>query len=187
MKIPSVVFLVISVLVVVVPLHAQDETPQVELYGGYSYVHFSVHAGEPPFSATFNANGGSGQLEYNVNRWLGVVGDLGGYYVSTPPTAGVFSYMFGPRVNLRGSTVTTFAHVLLGGTTATGGINQVGAQNAFAMAAGGGVEINVTRSLAIRPVQTEYYMTRFSDGLNNRQNNFRFGAGIVLRLNFARK
>ncbi len=187
MRISFSIVLIAAAFVAVSPLVAQEETPQVELYGGYSYVHFSVTANVTgfPAAATFNANGGSGQLEYNANRWLGIVGDLGGYYVSTPPTAGVFSYLFGPRLNLRGARVTPFAHVLLGGTVATGGIGQVGAQNAFAMTAGGGLDINVTKTVAIRPVQAEYYMTKFSDGLNNRQNNFRFGAGIVLR--FGRK
>jgi hypothetical protein len=30
-------------------------------------------------------------------------------------------------------------------------------------------------------VQAEYFMTKIPDGLNNRQNNFRLGAGIVIR------
>jgi hypothetical protein len=124
--------LILAALVAVSPtVAAQEQPPQVELYGGCDYVRFNVNAnvsGFPP-SATFNANGGGGQLEYNVNRWVGVVGDLGGYYVSTPPTAGVFSYLFGPRLNLRGGRVTPFAQVLFGGTTATGGIGQVGAQS----------------------------------------------------------
>ena len=166
------------------PAEGQEEPPQVELYGGYNYVHFSVKANVAgfPATATFNANGGSGQLEYNANRWLGIVGDLGGYYVSTPPTAGAFSYLFGPRLNLRSKRVTPFAQALFGGTVATGGIGQVGAQNAFATTAGGGFDIRVSKSVAIRPVQAEYFMTKFTDGLNNRQNNFRFGAGIVFRL-----
>jgi hypothetical protein len=49
------------------------------------------------------------------------------------------------------------------------------------MTAGGGLDIQVSRVVAVRPAQVEYFMTRFSDGLNNRQNNFRFGAGVVLR------
>lgn len=188
MKISRVAFLVAVVLSVVVPLRAQDDTPQIELYGGYSYVHFNVKANVVgfPSSVTANANGGGGELEYNANRWLGIVGDLSGYYVANPQ-AGVFTYMGGPRLNLRRAKVTPFAHVLFGGIVATEGIGTAGPDNAFAMAAGGGLDINVSRSLAIRPVQAEYYMTKFKDGLNNRQNNFRFGAGIVLRLNFAKK
>jgi hypothetical protein len=34
----------------------------------------------------------------------------------------------------------------------------------------------------VRPIQAEYFMTKIPDGLNNRQDNLRIGAGIVLRL-----
>jgi len=29
--------------------------------------------------------------------------------------------------------------------------------------------------------QAEYFLTHFADGNSNRQNNFRFGAGVVFR------
>ncbi len=60
---------------------AQDETVKLEAYGGYDYVRFNVNAnvsGVAP-SASYNGNGGGGQLEYNFNHWLGAVGDLSGY------------------------------------------------------------------------------------------------------------
>jgi hypothetical protein len=50
------------------------------------------------------------------------------------------------------------------------------------MTAGGGVDVGVSKHFAIRPAQAEYLLTKFADGNNDRQNNFRFGAGIVLRL-----
>ena len=31
------------------------------------------------------------------------------------------------------------------------------------------------------PCRAEYFLTKFPDGLNNRQNNFRYSAGIVVR------
>jgi len=49
------------------------------------------------------------------------------------------------------------------------------------MTAGGGIDIKITKLIAIRPVQAEYFLTKIPDGLNNRQNNFRFSAGIVFR------
>jgi hypothetical protein len=49
------------------------------------------------------------------------------------------------------------------------------------MIAGGGVDIGVTRHLAIRPAEADYFMTRLENGLNDRQNNFRFSAGIIFR------
>lgn len=190
MRTSFAILLIVAAFGAASPLAAQEEsTPHLDLYGGYYYVRFGVTANVPgfPASATFTANGGGGQLEYNANRWLGIVGDLGGYYVATPPTAGAFSYLFGPRLHLGNKRVTPFVQTLFGGTLATGGIGQVGAQNAFAMSAGSGFDVKVSRFVSIRPAQVEYFMTRFPDGLNNRQNNFRFGAGVVLRLNLARK
>jgi opacity protein-like surface antigen len=181
------ILLIVAALVAASPAVAQDETetPQVELYGGYYYMRFnsSVNAPVFPVPAGFNANGGGGQLEYNVTKWLGIVGDFAGYHVSAQPSVGTFSYLFGPRINFRRKrqTVMPFAHVLLGGLVANGNIGRVGSQTVFAMTVGGGLDVKVSPSVAIRPVQVEYLMTTFSDGLSNRQNNFRFGAGIVFR------
>lgn len=55
------------------------------------------------------------------------------------------------------------------------GIEQTGWQSHFAMAAGGGIDVKVSKHFSLRPIQAEYFMIKISDGLNNRQNNFRFG------------
>jgi len=49
------------------------------------------------------------------------------------------------------------------------------------MTAGGGVDFRISEHFAIRPVQAEYFLTQFTDGANNRQNNFRYSAGIAFR------
>ena len=154
------------------PAKAQDETPKAELYAGYDYIR--VNAG----GTSFNFNGGSGQLAYNANHWLGIVGDFGGYYTSNGFHAGIFSYLFGPRINLRGhGKVTPFAQVLFGGARSIDN----SPLNAFAMTAGGGVDFKISEHFAIRPVQAEYLLTKFTDGASNQQNSFRYSAGIVFR------
>ena len=50
------------------------------------------------------------------------------------------------------------------------------------MTAGGGIDFKVSRHVSVRPIQAEYFMTKIPDGLNNRQDNLRIGAGVVLRL-----
>jgi hypothetical protein len=151
---------------------AQNEAPKVEVYGGYDYVRVS------DLGISYNFNGGSGQLAYNANRWLGIVGDFGGYYTSDGFHAGVLSYMAGPRVNFRGhGKMTPFAQILLGAARSIDN----SPLNAFAMTAGGGVDFKISRHFAIRPVQAEYFLTKFSDGASDRQNNFRFGAGVVFQ------
>ena len=172
-----------------VPLaKAQEEPPTVELYGGYYYARFNINANLPGVapSETFNGNGGGGQFEYNTNNWLGVVGDLAGYgatsTVNGALVGGAFTYLFGPRVNFRHRKVTPFAQTLFGGIRTTDGIGQSGPENNFAMTAGGGIDFKVSRQLSVRPVQAEYLATRLPNGLNNRENNLRIGAGIILRL-----
>jgi len=167
---------------------AQEQTPKLELYGGYYYVRFNINANVPGFSpsATYNGNGGGGQLEYNANNWLGVVGDLAGYGATATTNGalvgGAFTYLFGPRVNFMHGKVTPFAQTLFGGILTTDGIGRPGPVNDFAMTAGGGIDFKVSRHISVRPIQAEYFMTKIPDGLNNRQNNLRVGAGIVLRL-----
>jgi len=166
------------------PLWAQDAPSKLELYGGYDYVRFTINAntsGQPP-SQTLNGNGGGGQLVYNVNNWLGVLGDVSGIWATNAANQGAaIPYLFGPRANFRDGKVTPFVQVLFGGVVTSSGIVQSGWQNHFAMTAGGGIGVSVSKHFSIRPVQAEYFLTKIPDGLNNRQNNFRFGAGIVFR------
>ena len=99
-------------------LRAQTGLPNFELYGGYDYVRFNVNAnvnGQPPYQ-TFNGNGGGGEVEYNLNNWLGALGDVSGLWATNATRQGAaIPYLFGPRANLRRSKITPFAQVLLGG------------------------------------------------------------------------
>jgi hypothetical protein len=154
------------------PARAQDETPKAELYGGYDYLQVNDRG------TGYNFNGGTGQFAYNASGWLGIVGDLGGYYTGNGFHAGLFTYLFGPRINFRGhGKWTPFAQVLVGG----GRSIDSAPLNALAMTAGGGVEVRISEHFSIRPVQAEYCLTKFADGVTNRQNNFRYSAGIVFR------
>ncbi len=167
----------LAILAFALPARAQDATPKAELYAGYDYVRANY------LGTSFNFNGGSGQFAYNANDWLGIVGDLGGYYTSYGFHAGLFSYLFGPRINFRGhglrghGKMTPFAQVLFGGARSIDN----SPLNSFAVTAGGGVEYKISEHFAIRPVQAEYLLTKFMDGATNRQNSFRYSAGIVFR------
>ncbi|MHB8217745.1 MAG: outer membrane beta-barrel protein [Candidatus Sulfotelmatobacter sp.] len=167
---------------------AQEEPSKVDIYGGYYYARFNVNANVPGIapSATYFGKGGGGQLEYNLKNWLGVVGDLAGFYATSSDgsfAGGVFTYLLGPRVNFRRGKFTPFVQALFGGVRTTDGIAQsTGAENNFAMTAGGGIDVKVSRNVSVRPIQAEYFMTKIPDGLNNRQDNLRIGVGIVFHL-----
>jgi hypothetical protein len=90
------------------------------------------------------------------------------------------SCLFGRRVNCRRGRVTPFAQVLLGAVWASDAI-VLGSKTAFRTTAGGGIDVTVSRHFAVRPVQAEFFLTKFPDGASNRRNNFRRSAGIVFR------
>ena len=182
------IFLGLAIFATARPVKAQEPTSKFEAYGGYYYARFNVNAsavGGAP-SETFNGNGGGAQLEYNANNWLGVVGDMAGYGATATTNGalvgGGFTYLFGPRVNFRHGKVTPFVQTLFGGIWTTDGIGRSGPENNFAMTAGGGIDFKVSKHVSVRPIQAEYFMTKIPDGLNNRQNNLRIGAGVVFRL-----
>jgi hypothetical protein len=156
------------------PAMAQsDDSSKVEAFAGYSYLHVSDQG------VSANANGGSGAISYNVTPMIGVVADFGGYTGSSNGFNGnIISYLFGPRVSYHSGKFTPFAQALFGGNRFSGGGTSM---NAFGMTAGGGVDYALTPHIAIRPIQAEYYLTKFNDGHNNRQNNFRYSAGIFYR------
>jgi outer membrane protein OmpA-like peptidoglycan-associated protein len=161
--------------------------PKYEVNGGYSYINFN-----PGSQATnFNNHGGAGGFTYNANRVLGLTAEVAGYSFSravngTKADGGLTTYLFGPRLNLRRfDHFVPFAEFLFGGANGGGGVTGADNQNVFALAAGGGVDLVLTKNLAWRFAQIDYLMTNFTGpflGPNARQNNLRLGSGFVLRL-----
>lgn len=166
-------------------VRAQQPPPKVDVSAGYSYMYGNVVV----TGQGINLNGASGSVAYNFNRWAAVVFDLGTYYNGSVGGNGrslsVTTYLFGPRISWRkNDKITPFGQVLLGGgyaggTLYTGGSNPLGAQNSFAMTAGGGLDWNVRPMIAVRVFQAEYLRAQFNNGVNFNQNNFRFSAGVV--------
>ncbi len=161
--------------------------PRGEIFGGYQYA--DVRPGDPFDS--FSAHGGIGSFEYNVHKYLGLVAEFAGVkgtrrVGSNSLDTELFTYLFGPRLNIRKfNHVVPFAHFLIGG--AHSGIELTGASdadNSFALATGGGLDVVPMRRLAIRLFQADYLMTSFSGpavGGNSRQDNFRVATGLVYR------
>jgi outer membrane protein OmpA-like peptidoglycan-associated protein len=183
-----------------------SDTPKIEGFMGYSYLRAvpSLSAG----NRLMWLNGGSTSVAFNFNRYLGLVGDFGGFNetrllltTGNPPTAvgsydavdagTVFTYLAGPRLSYRKhDRITPFAQVLFGGirasqeTVCKACAPSLPTENAFALTAGGGLDIRVHHRLAIRVIQAEYMMTRFENlsiGGNDSQSDVRLSTGIVLR------
>ena len=183
------------------PAGSELET-RATIFGGYSYLR--------------NASNGFGGWErqgtFNFTRNLGVTADVSGASltpfslsvlgVSAGVSQRLTNYLFGPTVTASLGRSSVFAHALFGEAHSSlgagvslpivGGISTgLTSANAFAMAFGGGVDIGLTRHLAIRAVQVDYLRTQFnaidalttglSSSLGNRQNSFRYSTGIVFR------
>lgn len=186
----------------------QNEVPKFETYLGYSYNRWNSAINVPAVSA----NGGAAEFAYNVTHEFGLVaslnavhnGNVSGFHIDSTG----LGYMFGPRVNVRYSRWTPFGEILFGATslyrsfkvpnttlTATqpGFDLQTRFANtgrAFSMLVGGGIDLNINKNVAFRPIKLDYYMTRFQPlfiaGLgepnrNRNQNNLVYGTGFNFR------
>jgi OmpA family protein/Big-like domain-containing protein/outer membrane protein with beta-barrel domain len=173
-------------------------TPKFEVAGMFQYVNFN-----PGNSANFNSLGASGSFAYNANKWLGLTGEVGGYHFNrqvigspvqtstgfTYPSGSISgsfeTYLFGPRINIRHfDHFVPFVEVLFGAAHAGSQLTGTTSQSSFALAAGGGVDVVLTKNLAWRFMEADYLMTNFTGTLvsaDGRQNNFRIGTGVVLR------
>jgi hypothetical protein len=185
--------------------YAQD-VPRFETYLGYNFTRVNSGINVPAFSA----NGGLGEITFNFNKWLGVVGsfpavhngNISNFHIDQT----LFGYMFGPRVHVRFGPITPFVEALFGSTHVSrsfkvpGTAGQIGdttiAQrfvndaNAFSMEIGGGLDLPINKHLAFRPIKLDYYMTRFQplfiEGLgpanrNRNQSNLLYSTGLNFR------
>ena len=167
---------------------AQETTPKVEVGLSYSWLH--VNSSNFDFQRT--GNGGAGYVEYNISSMVGLVGDFGGYAnTRTGINDKALTYLFGPRFNMRRvQRWTPYVQFLFGGAYAWSGPTGFQQnQNAFAMAAGGGLDFNCNKLISIKPIQVEYVMTQFDSaklggstvGFGDHQNDVRYSAGVVFK------
>jgi hypothetical protein len=192
----SVIFL--SLLAV-----AQEESaPRALVFAGYSYLRNSNNG----------LSGWEGQGTYNFNRFLGFTADVSGNSrnlvslpvpLITPAVTQRFSqYLFGPTVSTNFGRSSVFAHALFGVVRSSvgagvsipliGGLSApINSATAFAMAFGGGIDLGLSKHIAIRAAQVDYVRSQLNPldaistglfgNLGGHQNDIRYSAGIVIR------
>ncbi|HTZ47997.1 MAG TPA: hypothetical protein VMH20_10415 [Verrucomicrobiae bacterium] len=177
-----------------------------ELTANYSYMHYVPVDNLP----TANLNGGGGSAVFYFAGFFGLKAEVEGYASQNinfnfPPgsircpsgctgtaQANLFTGNFGPQIKIRIKRVQPFFEGLVGGVHTNFYQNvhkncsgcTFGSPGDWALdvVLGGGVDIKVTSHLAIRPIEVDYFLTRFINNLttgNNNQNNFRYQAGLV--------
>ncbi len=95
----------------------------------------------------------------------------------------MFEYLFGPRFSTRTGRTTVYGHILAGGVhcwqESPGDTPSTHKGGGFAMAFGGGFDVNMNERVAIRVAQADW-IPICEDGYW-RKNAVRFGFGIVFR------
>ena len=153
-----------------------QEPRKYELGAGYAYMRVDSSAG------ALSLQGVNFSLARNVNGWLAIVGDGGGYHLEGFRLGTVLA---GPRFTGRsGQKASVFGQALFGGAHANaGGRGFPAYHDSVALAFGGGIDYRINGRVALRLAQVEYVQTRLGGAV---QHNLRAGAGIVLHFGLPR-
>lgn len=200
--------LIVILVVILCATFAFAQTPKVEVFGGYQYT--SVDTKDSGLGR-LNFNGWDADVAARINKNFSIVGDFSGVYKSpdlsslvvfgTSPSGtlrpraviptdikfGLYNYVFGPRVTMEAGKISPFAEALFGMNHLSASASGVSiSANGFAMAFGGGLDINASKRIGIRLAKFDYMVNRVENsdlGLTPAQNlnNFRIATGIVFK------
>ena len=201
---------VVGAAVVFVLTAAADEWPRTEIFLGYNFARFNPNSAfVPSFNA--NGGSGQFVYNFNkwlgVALDAGAVNK--GVLNQSDVDTTVANFVAGPRVTIHNrSHFVPFVEALFGGSYATmsTGLTVLPAASTaglppglvippgfpittrltashtgFAMLAGGGLDIKISRHIAFRPFEVDYYLTRVPDvltGTKTNRNNVRAAAGL---------
>lgn len=181
-----------------------QEYPGGEFFGGASFSNTDVSGRSNSFGWQISAAG-------NPYRHMRLVGDFGGQSRRTNLIAEgqhvrvkTYQLLWGPQFTWRRQRATLFTNTVFGVAaahyvTSSGDSahpeNVLAVDYGFATALGGGIDVNVSRHIAIRACQADYILThlrpdepQFSPilqqvpSVGNWQNNFRLGFGLVVKV-----
>jgi len=166
---------------------ASGGTPNIDLYGGYSYV-FNTYNPTPNHVDLSGMNGWDASLKLPlIGPLLGIKGDVSGFYKNGGPQFNPKTYFFlvGPQVGFHMGRSTLFAHGMVGSSHLTNSaLPNLKSDTTFAVAVGGGLDIGISRWLAWR-VTGDYYNTHYKSTNQNFNeivnSNGRVSTGPVIR------
>lgn len=168
--------LLFVVLLFLTALASGQDYPKAEAYFGYSYVRAVVSG-----ATATNMHGWGGEANFNVTRYVGVMGSISGHYKSLGGAdLNMYHFLFGPQFTYHStdSKLQPFGRVMFGASRASAGFSGLAATDtSFSWGFGGGVDVNLTDHIGVRVFSADYIQTRFA---NDAQNNVRLSFGIKI-------
>jgi peptidoglycan-associated lipoprotein len=169
---------------------ASGNQPHADLALGYSYLHSNA---PPGGCGCFNLNGGNATFAWPLRSGrFALAGDVTITHAGTVSsfgdslTLGVFTAGVRYLPPMGHSVLQPFGQVLAGVAHSSGTLVQesnpgtANANAAFAGNFGGGLDLRAASRFSIRLAEVDYLLTTFNNGSNNRQNNLRITAGVVI-------
>lgn len=152
----------------------------------------ATKANAPPGSCgCFFLVGGAADAAFAVLPRVAVAVEVGGNTVDrvagTTRGLSTLTLLAGPRYTVPFRRVSVSAQALFGAARGfdadfTNGTRRADTATAFGMALGGFAEYALSRAWSVRLAQVDYVQTNLPNGVDNRQRNIRFGAGVTFRV-----
>jgi hypothetical protein len=180
-------------LVACLNVRMAGQTDRPELFGGYSLEHIAPGCGSnyrcggtSPGDAT-NLSGWIASMTVFVYKSLGVSGQFTGGYNGTAAlsysSVHRHTYQVGPAYAFRWRHASAFAHGLFGGVSQGASPDITLSYRKFLWSVGGGLDLKMSKSLSVRPVQVDYERQHVpvNGSPDVSSNGLRYSAGVVLR------
>ena len=183
-------FMVVAVLILCASIAIAQDTPKMEVFGGYAYTNVDTKG----LRSRQSFNGWDADVAARINKNFSIVGDFSGAYtteavdiggavpvgthpaLSAAPRAVItsvdakvrlYNYLFGPRFSFETGKVTPFVEGLFGIARTTvsasvSGISASASSNGFGMALGGGLDYNASKRVSVRLVKFDYMLHHVS-------------------------
>jgi hypothetical protein len=170
------------------PLDLAPPAPRVDLSVGSNHVSSKTPSGN---TQDFGLGGGYLEAGYHLRNGFSLIGELTLEYANTLGQPGYnqsqLTYMGGPRLSHRTHQLLPYAQFLVGGAHESTpnpllGSPSTSSASSWALAIGSGIDIDLTRQLAVRPVEAQFIRAAFPSGAGNEQQHLILGVGFVLNL-----
>ncbi len=164
---------------------------KVDVFGGYQYTHLGS-----AISPVASAQGWDGSFTYNINKNFGVTADINGAYqtvsgsyigVSGSFPGHYYSFAGGPTYSFTSKgKFKPYVHALFGdarvsSSASADGVTVSASSNGFTTLIGGGLDMRLSRHLALRLVQADWVYYHFGLTGTSSANTFKVATGVVYR------